>query len=184
MPEPSNIARITHNLGLATWFGGALFGQIALNPTISRISDRRERGRVLNESWGRFNAVIFATIAATVLTWRLGGLRGDAELKAPALARAKNLLLGGAVINGIASGVMGARIAKEAPEGAPEGGTPVEAGTQPAPETPEGAARAQRLISITGPSALSLLALVIALSTVIEPSAVKPRGILSRILTS
>jgi hypothetical protein len=182
--EPSNVARIAHNLGLATWFGGALFGQVALNPTISRISDRRERGRVLNESWGRFNAVIFATIAATVLTWRLGGLREDAELRAPALARAKNLLLGGAVINGIASGVMGARIAKEAPEDAPEGGTPGEAGTQPAPETPEDAARAQRLISITGPSALSLLALVIALSTVIESSAAKPRGILSRILTS
>jgi MFS family permease len=115
VPEPSNIARITHNLGLATWFGGALFGQIALNPTISRISDRRERGRVLNESWGRFNAVIFATIAATVLTWRLGGLRGDAELKAPALARAKNLLLGGAVINGIASGVMGPGSRKRPP---------------------------------------------------------------------
>jgi MFS family permease len=116
VPEPSNIARITHNLGLATWFGGALFGQIALNPTISRISDRRERGRVLNESWGRFNTVIFATIAATVLTWRLGGLRGDAELKAPALARAKNLLLGGAVINGIASGVMGPGSRKRLPK--------------------------------------------------------------------
>ena len=184
MPEPSNTARIAHNLGLATWFGGALFGQIALNPTISRISDRTERGRVLNESWSRFNAVIFATIAVTVITWRLGGLKGDAELRGPALARVKNLLLGGAVINGVTSGIMGARIAKEAPEGGPEGGTPVEAGTQPAPETPEVAAQAQHLISITGPSALSLLALVIALSTIIESSAVKQRGILSRLLTS
>ena len=115
MPEPSNTARIAHNLGLATWFGGALFGQIALNPTISRISDRRERGRVLNESWGRFNAVVFATIAVTVLTWRLEGLKGDAELRAPALARVKNLLLGGAVINGVASGVMGPGSRKRPP---------------------------------------------------------------------
>lgn len=181
MPEPSNVARIAHNLGLATWFGGALFGQVALNPSISRISDRRERGRVLNESWGRFNAVTFATIAASILTWRLGGLREDAELRAPALARIKNLLLGGAVINGIASGILGARIAKEAPGEAPEGGTLVEAGTQPAPETPEEAAQAQRLISITRPSALSLLATVIALSAIIDSSAVKPRGILSRL---
>ena len=181
MPEPSNLARIAHNLGLATWFGGALFGQVALNPTISRISDRRERGRVLNESWGRFNAVTFATIAASILTWRLGGLREDAELRAPALTRIKNFLLGGAVVNGIASGILGARIAKEAPGEVPEGGTPVEAGTQPAPETPEKAAQAQRLISITGPSALSLLAAVIALSAIIDSSAVKPRGILSRL---
>ena len=181
MPEPSNVVRIAHNLGLATWFGGALFGQVALSPTISRISDRRERGRVLNESWSRFNAVTFATIAASILTWRLGGLREDAELRAPALTRIKNLLLGGAVVNGIASGILGARIAKEAPGEASEGGTPVEAGTQPAPETPEKAAQAQRLISITGPSALSLLATVIALSAIIDSSAVKPRGILSRL---
>jgi hypothetical protein len=181
VPEPSNVARIAHNLGLATWFGGALFGQVALNPTISRISDSRERGRVLSESWGRFNAVTFATIAASILTWRLGGLREDAELRAPALTRIKNLLLGGAVVNGIASGILGARIAKEAPGEAPEDGTPVEAGTQPAPETPAKAAQAQRLISITGPSALSLLATVIALSAIIDSSAVKPRGILSRL---
>jgi len=90
-------------------------------------------------------------------------------------------LLGGAVVNGIASGILGARIAKEAPGGAPEDGTPVEAGTQPTPETPAKAAQAQRLISITGPSALSLLATVIALSAIIDSSAVKPRGILSRL---
>ena len=53
MSNTSNAAGIAHNLGLAAWFGGTLFGQVALNPTVSSISDRRER--VLNESWGRFN---------------------------------------------------------------------------------------------------------------------------------
>ena len=183
MTNSSNKAKIAHNLGLATWFGGALFGQVALNPTISRISDKNERGRVLNEAWGRFNAATFTAIAAALLTWRLGGLKADAELRAPGLSRVKNLLLGGAAITGIASGVLGARIAKEAPVDAPEGGTPVEAGTQPAPETPEEAAQSQRLISLTGPSALSLLAGVIAVSAVIENSAPKPRGVLSRLLT-
>jgi hypothetical protein len=177
--EPSNIARIVHNLGLATWFGGALFGQVALNPTVSRISDRRERGRVLNEAWGRFNAANSAAVAATLLAWRLGGLKADGELRAPILARLKNLLLGGAAISGVASGILGARIAKQSSEG----DTPVESGTQPAPETPEAAARAQRMISLTGASALALLVGVVATSTVIEASAVKPRGILSRLLT-
>ena len=179
MTEASNKAKIAHNIGLATWFGGALFGQIALNPTIERISDKNERGRVLNEAWGRFNAANFPAIAATLLTWRLGNLKDDAELKAPALTRLKNLLLGGAAVTGIASGILGARIAKQASEG----DTPVESGTQPAPETPEEAASSQRLISLTGPSNLALLVGVLAASAVVENSAVKPRGLLSRLLT-
>jgi hypothetical protein len=179
MTEASNKAKIAHNMGLATWFGGALFGQIALNPTIERISDKNERGRVLNEAWGRFNAANFPAIAATLLTWRLGNLKDDAELRAPALTRLKNLLLGGAAVTGIASGILGARIAKQASEG----DTPVESGTQPAPETPEEAASSQRLISLTGPSNLALLVGVLAVSAVIENSAVKPRGLLSRLLT-
>ncbi len=178
MTEPSNISRIAHNLGLATWFGGALFGQIALNPTISRISDKSERGRVLNEAWGRFNTVNFLAVAATLLAWRLGGLKADGELRAPGVARLKNLMLGGAAINGIASGILGARIASQSTEG----DTPVESGTQPAPETPDAAAQSQRLIGLTGTSALALLVGVIAASTVIETSTVKPRGILSRLL--
>ncbi len=179
MTEPSNKASIFHNLGLATWFGGALFGQIALNPSVSRISDKRERGRVLNEAWGRFNAVNFAAIAATVLTWRLGGLKENSELRAPALMRIKNLLLGGAAVNGVASGILGARIASQSSQG----DTPVESGTQPAPETPQEAASSQRLVALTGTSSLALLAGVIAVSTLIETSAVKPRGLLSRLLT-
>jgi hypothetical protein len=179
LTSPSNITRIVHNLGLATWFGGAFFGQIALNPTVSRISDRNERGRVLNEAWGRFNVVNSVAVAATLLTWRLGGLKTDGELRAPVLVRFKNLLLGGAAISGIASGILGARIATQSSEG----DTPVESGTQPAPETPEEAAQSQRLISLTGTSALALLIGAIAASTVIEASAVKPHGILSRLLT-
>ena len=175
----SNKARIVHNLGLATWFGGALFGQVALNSTVSRISDKRERGRVLNEAWGRFHAVNFTAIAATVLTWRLGDLKDDAELRAPALMRVKDLLLGGAAVNGIASGILGARIASQSSEG----DTPVESGTQPAPETPQEAATSQRLVALTGTSSLALLAGVIAVSSMIESSAVKPRGLLSRLLT-
>ena len=175
----SNKARIVHNLGLATWFGGALFGQAALNPTVSRISDKRERGRVLNEAWGRFNVVNLTSIAAVLLTWRLGGLKDDAELRAPGLERVKDLLLGGAAVNGIASGILGARIARQSSEG----DTPVESGTQPAPETPQEAATSQRFIALTGTSSLALLAGAIAVSSVIESSAAKPRGVLSRLLT-
>jgi hypothetical protein len=48
---------------------------------------------------------------------------------------------------------------------------------------PEEAASSQRPISLTGTSNLALLVGVIAVSAVIENSAVKPRGLLSRLLT-
>ena len=179
MKKASNAAGIAHNLGLAAWFGGTLFGHVALNPTVSSISDRRERGRVLNESWARFNAVNALAIASTLLAWRAGGLKDDAELRAPALARAKNLLLGGAATNAIASAILGARLASQARGGA----TPVESGTEPAPETPQEAATSQRLIGFFGSGSIALLAAVIALSGVIETQPIKARGVLSRLLT-
>lgn len=182
MDRPGNIARISHNLGLAAWFGGSLFGQVALNPSVSRISDRRERGRVVNESWGRFNAVNTPALAASIISWRLGGIKQDAELKAPTLARWENLLLGGAAVTSIASGILGARTAA-APPDAPEGGTPVESGTEPAPETPPGAARSQRLIGFFGPGSLVMLAAAIALSAITESAPPQPRRGLSRFLS-
>jgi hypothetical protein len=178
---PSNFARIAHNLGLAAWFGGTLFGQVALNPTVGSIRDPRERGRVVNEGWGRFNAVNAVAILASVVSWRLAGLKADADLRAPGASRLKNLLLGGAAVTSVISAVLGARTTSEAPPDAPAGGTPMASGTEPAPETPQGAARALRLIGPAGASSISLLALVIALSAVIETSVIKPRGILSRL---
>jgi hypothetical protein len=61
--------------------------------------------------------------------------------------------------------------------------SPLVTGTQPAPETPEEAASSQRMISLTGTSNLALLMGVLAVSAVIENSAVKPRGLLSRLVT-
>ena len=180
MSNTSNAAGIAHNLGLAAWFGGTLFGQVALNPTVSSISDRRERGRVLNESWGRFNAANAPALAATLLAWRLERLRDDAELRSPALARLKDLLLGGAAVNAVISGILGAWIAKHSSAGA----TPVESGTEPAPETPQEAASSQRMISFFGTGSLVLLAAVIAVSGMIENEPIKPRGLLSRLLIS
>ncbi len=96
MKEASKIGKVAHNLGMSAWFGGTLFGQVSLNPTVSSISDRSERGRVLNEAWARFQAVNMPAALSTLLGWRLGGVREDAELRAPGLTHAKDLLLGGA----------------------------------------------------------------------------------------
>lgn len=184
MHKVSSTARAAHNLGLAAWFGGSLFGLVALNPSVSRISDKQERGRVLNESWARYNAISAVAIVSTLASWRLGGLKQNAELRTPALERAKNVLLGGATVSALAAGVLGARVAGDAPEGGPAGGTPVESGTEPGPETPPGAARAQRLIRFFGSGALTMLASVIVLSAVSDASRPKLRGGLSRLFSS
>ena len=45
MKKTSRAGKVAHDLGLSTWFGGTLFGQVSLNPAASSISDQRERGR-------------------------------------------------------------------------------------------------------------------------------------------
>lgn len=180
--HPSALTRAAHNLGLATWFGGTVFGQLALNPTVQRITSKEERGRVLNESWGRYNALNTVALAATTLTWRFGGLKEDAERDPEnrTLAALKDLSLGGALTTAITTGLLGAKIAKQAGGGA----TPVESGTHPAPETPVEAARAQRLIGVFGASSIALLSVVISASAALENRAGRDGGgVLSRLFS-
>ena len=106
MNKISRAGKVAHDLGLSTWFGGTLFGQVSLNPTVSSISDQRERGRVLNEAWARFQAANIPAMLSTLLGWRLGGVRDDAQLRAPGLTRAKDVLLGGAAFNTVASALL------------------------------------------------------------------------------
>src|SRR5918992_1304053 len=178
MKKPSRAGKVAHDLGLSTWFGGTLFGQVSLNPTVSSISDQRERGRVLNEAWGRFQAANMPAMLSTLLGWRLGGVRDRSQLRAPGLTRAKDLLLGGAAFNTVASALLGATVASRGPKGF----TPVRSGTRPAPETPPGAARALRLLRFFSNGSLALLAATVVVSGLIEAAHPKPRGLLSRLL--
>jgi uncharacterized membrane protein len=177
--RPSRAGKVAHDLGLSTWFGGTLFGQFSLNPTVSAISDERERGRVLNEAWARFQAANVPAMLSTLLGWRLGGVRDDSELRAPGLTRAKDLLLGGAAFNTVASALLGALTAASSRGGA----TPVRSGTKPSRQTPTEAALAVRLLRFTGNGSLALLAATVVVSALIEASEPKPRGLLSRLLS-
>ena len=46
-----------------------------LNPTISGIYDKSERGQVLSESWVRFQAANLPAMLSTLLGWRPGSVR-------------------------------------------------------------------------------------------------------------
>ena len=178
MAQASTPVRSLHKMGLGICLGGTLFGLIALNPSVERISDKRERGRVLNEAWARFQTIGTLAMGVTVAMWRLGGLkRAESDLD-PTLAGLKNILLGGALVTSVASALVGMRIARQAPEGA----TPVESGTEPAPETPEEAARSQRLSAFLGLATVAQVAGVLGLSSALEIQAVeRSKGTLSRI---
>ena len=178
MALASTPVRSLHKMGLGICLGGTLFGLIALNPSVKRISDKRERGRVLNEAWMRFQTIGTLAMGVTVAMWRLGGLkRAESDLD-PTLAGLKNILLGGALVTSVASALVGMRIARQAPKGA----TPVESGTEPAPETPEEAARSQRLSAFLGVATVAQVAGVLGLSSALEIQAVeRSKGTLSRI---
>jgi hypothetical protein len=185
MKQASTPARSLHKMGLGINLGGTIFGLVALNPSVARIADRSERGRVLNEAWTRFQTIGVVAMGATVATWRIGGLREAESDIDPALASIKNFLLGGALLTSAASAIAGRRIASQAPEQAPEGATPVESGAEPAPETPEEAARSQRLSAFLGAATVALVAGALGLSSALEVRAVEKldesRGFLSRL---
>jgi uncharacterized membrane protein len=132
MRQASMPVRSLHKMGLGINLGGTIFGLVALNPSVARIGDTSERGRVLNEAWMRFQTIGTLAMGVTVATWRLGGLKeAESDIDAT-LAGIKNVLLGGALLTTLASVIAGMRIARQAPEGA----TPVESGPSPRPKRP------------------------------------------------
>lgn len=180
MTQASTPVRSLHKMGLGINLGGTIFGLIALNPTVKRINDKSERGRVLNESWMRFQTVGTLAMGVTVAMWRLGGLKEAESNLDTTLAGLKNLLLGGALLTSVASAILGMRIARQAPEGA----TPVELGAEPAPETPEEAAQSQRMSAFLGAATVAQVAGVLALSSALEVHAVqRSKGTLSRLFS-
>jgi len=169
MRQASTPVRSLHKMGLGINLGGTIFGLVALNPSVARIADRSERGRVLNEAWTRFQPIGVLAMGVTVAMWRLWGLKEAESDIDPGLAGIKNVLLGGALLTSVASALAGRRIARQAPEGA----TPVESGSEPAPETPEEAARSQRLSALLGAATVALVAGVLGLSSALEVRAVE-----------
>ena len=146
----ANTARAAHDVGLAAWLGGAMFGKLALNPSLEKISIHTERGSVANAAWNGYNPVNTVGLGAAALGWGASRLTethsenlSGAEHR---LSQAKDGLMALAVLSGAANGVQGARLAKQAPDGA----VPVQSGTVPDGDTPPTAAGIQRSLGWLG----------------------------------
>jgi hypothetical protein len=147
---PSAGRQLGQELALAVLLGGNLFGRLAMHPSLAKISDKSERGKVLNASWRRYGTLNSAAVAVLVATWipqreaELSGLwvsRRDRRL-----VLAKDFAVGAVVLTGLLSAIGGVLFAGEAPEG----GVPLEDGEHTAPEASSRAARLKSVVNALG----------------------------------
>jgi hypothetical protein len=145
-----DITQAAHNIGMAAWFGGVLFGRLAHNPSLRLIRSERERGQVANAAWNAYNLVNAASLAAVGLghvAGRLTELRtANLSPRERPLVAAMDVFTAASVVTGILSGIQGARLARQAAGGR----VPIRSGTRPSPRTPAQAARIQGSIDRLG----------------------------------
>ena len=122
-PVPlSQVGRAAHDIGLAGLLGGNLFGRLALHPSVTEISDKGERGKVVNTAWRRYGIVNSLSLAAVAAGW--AGARADEARpkrlseQERRLAVAKDVLVGVVAVSGLATAAQGIRFARQAPDGA------------------------------------------------------------------
>lgn len=147
---PRAVGPAVHNVALAALLGGNLFGRFAMNPALEDISDKAERGKVLNRAWGRYGAVNSLALVALVGGWlptRLAVARSRAlGPRERRLTSAKDVAIGAVVVTGVASAASGVGFSHQVEGGA----VPMESGSVTAPETPPRAARLKRVLNVLG----------------------------------
>ena len=170
MGKLSTAGWVVHELGLSACLGGLLFGKLALNPNLEVLNDRSERGKLLNTTWNRYNAVNATALGTAAATWFVGraGISGDViDDEARGYVLAKDVLFVASALSGLASIIAGRRLTAQAPEGA----VPIESGTEPAAETPEEAAGLLRTVNQLGNLNIALIVAIIAVTTILSQKA-------------
>jgi hypothetical protein len=161
----STTAWALHDLGLAADFGGNLFAQVAMEPAVKTIEDKRERGKLTHEAWNRYKFINGASLALMAGTWLVGRtfLSGrEVGRHARFGTVIKDVLVGGATVAGIgaiATGMMLDRVSGGAPA--------IETGDQPAAETPPQVAKLQKLVNAFGNAKLVLEAGVVITTAIL-----------------
>jgi hypothetical protein len=144
----ASAARAIHDLALGALVGGNLFGRVAFNTALEDVSDKSERGRVLNRAWRRYGTVNSLALVALLGGWLpvRTSRSGSLSQRERRLTTAKDLAVGAVVVSGLASAASGVRFSQQAPGGA----VPMTSGHEAAPEAPVQAARLKRLVNALG----------------------------------
>ena len=163
MPQgpTAHVTRVAHDVGLAAWVGGSLFGRLAFNRSVTNISDTAERGKVTNAAYAAYNPINALGLGAAAAGWlaaRATETRPDKLTGTErSLSAVKDGLMSIAVFSGVATLIQHIRLAKQGEDGR----VPLEAPLTPAPDTPPAAAKIQGSIGkLTSVNILSGLVLV------------------------
>ena len=141
-PQVGTVTRILHDLGLAVWFGGSIFGILSLNPSVEVLDDPEERGKMVDEAWARFQpygalgmGLVFVT---NILMRRAAPRRPTAAYNT--LALLKDFFVVGSGVTSVAALALG--------EYAVDDYSPVDSATEPNEATDEDTAKAQSGLTI------------------------------------
>lgn len=141
MSSRNTLVRSMHDLGLAAWFGGSLMGAVGLNGAAAQAKDPNERLRLSSIGWARWTPVTIAAVGVHTIGG-LGLIAGNSKRlaqqdEARSNTTVKTVLTVAAAGASLYAGVLGAKIAKHAPEGA-------QGATEPAVSASDELASAQR----------------------------------------
>jgi len=160
--------RALHDIGLAAILGGNLFARIGMHPALREVTDPRERGKVVNAAWRRYGTVNSLALAALLAGWTASRAgepdRRTLRERERALAIARDAAVGTVAVTGVAAGIHGMRFSKMEPEG----GIPLEDGSEAGGGASADESRTKRRLDLLGAvhlaSALSLMGLNAAVS--------------------
>ncbi|MDQ2849230.1 MAG: hypothetical protein M3Y49_00605 [Actinomycetota bacterium] len=145
MASTNTLARVAHDLSLATWFGGSLMGAVGLNGATAKATDPAERTRLSSLGWARWSPVQLAALGVHVV----GGaalIAGNRERIAADSATQINTVVKAAVTvvamgaTGY-SGWLGKKVAEQAHEGA-------QGATEPSDDASKKLASAQKQLQV------------------------------------
>ncbi|WP_432561661.1 hypothetical protein [Kineococcus sp. SYSU DK003] len=145
MAERQTVIRSLHDIGLAAWFGGSLFGAVGLNGASAAVSDPTDRTHVATAGWARWAPVNAAALAVHAIggigliagnkgrVVGQSGTRGNTVLKSAVTLAAMGVTAW--------SGLEGARLGKDSK-------APANSGVDPSPETPAEQASAMKRLKV------------------------------------
>jgi hypothetical protein len=141
MAERDTFIRSLHDLGMAAWFGGSLMGAVGVNGAAGAAKDPTERLRLSSIGWAKWTPVQVVAVgvhAVGGIGLMVSNKRRLGKQPGAGSATAVKLVLTGLAAGITAySGVLGAKVAKHAEEGAA-------GATEPGPTSSRELASAQR----------------------------------------
>ncbi|APR81533.1 Hypothetical protein A7982_06882 [Minicystis rosea] len=113
---------ILHNLSLAVAYGGQAFAKAGLKDAVLQgITSDRERGKVIEIAWTQFNKKVnvpaHIVFTGTWLIQRAAIKRFAGHGRTMRLVRVNDVLIGGALLTGIATVLAGQKMKREFPNG-------------------------------------------------------------------